>query len=265
MQELFNREYRDIGFPTFVPTDDERGAGEWREMILKGNWIPTIWNSIVRLISDDTKDPEGRWIFLKVADIIHEHGGLVLEMCAGPAGGFAVPVLLKYPNTHVIINDISTTVVGEWQAHLATLPMYENVRFAAFDICDIPFKDNSLDVISSHCGFINIEGDPGSHEKALKEIYRVLKPGGLYISDEVYVPKEYSDTLDPQALATLMKHHPIVFQSYYDECRAMGFSSVTDEVWRKWSNKNDDSGLATLCRSLNIELIFDAYLRCCIK
>ncbi len=52
----------------------------------------------------------------------------------------------------------------------------EGAEFVRADICDLPFKDNYADYIETldtveHIGFFQIE-------KAFKEMYRVLKPGG---------------------------------------------------------------------------------------
>ena len=56
-----------------------------------------------------------------------------------------------------------------------------NVEFAAFNVCDIPFIDNCLDVVSGSHAIINIEGGGDSRNVALREVYRVLKPGGLFV------------------------------------------------------------------------------------
>ena len=45
------------------------------------------------------------------------------------------------------------------------------------DLCDMPFEDNTIDIVITEDVFEHIVG----YEKAMKEIYRVLKPGGCHI------------------------------------------------------------------------------------
>lgn len=61
------------------------------------------------------------------------------------------------------------------------------MEYAALDVCDMPFYNNWLDVISGSAAIINIEGD---RDKALKEIYRVLKPGGSFVFDYIFVTEK---------------------------------------------------------------------------
>lgn len=51
------------------------------------------------------------------------------------------------------------------------------VNFVDGDCTDLPFKDNSFDIVTISFGLRNIE----NYDKALDEIYRVLKPNGLFM------------------------------------------------------------------------------------
>lgn len=62
-----------------------------------------------------------------------------------------------------------------------------NIHYAVFDFCDMPFKDNSIDIISDGGGIGNAEG---SKSKSIKEAYRVLKPGAKLITSTGFVNKE---------------------------------------------------------------------------
>ena len=78
-----------------------------------------------------------------------------------------------------MISDLSPTVVKEWYNLFIKMENPPpNIEYAVFDVCDIPFTDGSLEVVSRSAAIINIEGN---RDLALKEIYRVLQPSGLFV------------------------------------------------------------------------------------
>ena len=54
---------------------------------------------------------------------------------------------------------------------------YPWVNFIEGDCTNLPFEDNYFDVVTISCGLRNIE----NYDNALDEIYRVLKPNGLFM------------------------------------------------------------------------------------
>lgn len=63
------------------------------------------------------------------------------------------------------------------------------LEFQAADVTRLPFADNTFDVVVME-SFLNILGNPDTIKKALKEISRVVKPGGRVGSNEVCVDEE---------------------------------------------------------------------------
>jgi SAM-dependent methyltransferase len=57
-----------------------------------------------------------------------------------------------------------------------------NISFASFDNHDMPIKDNSLYYVTSFCGISGIVSD--NKEKLINEVYRILKPGGCFVTVE---------------------------------------------------------------------------------
>ena len=137
-----------------------------------------------------------------------------------------------------------------------------NVEYAALDVCDMPFYDNCLDVVSGRGAIINIEGD---RDKALKEIYRVLKPGGLFVFDYGFVTQENYYKMPQTAREIIKKRYPTVFWDSLGIFDRLGFSNIETVQTGEWSNKDDESSLASLCRELNTELMFSSFIKYCTK
>ena len=74
---------------------------------------------------------------------------------------------------------------------------YGNVEFRQGDIEELPVEGNSVDIIISNC-VLSLAADK---EKAFKEAYRVLKPGGqMYVSDIVLLKALSDDQKDDKRL-----------------------------------------------------------------
>ena len=100
------------------------------------------------------------------------------------------------------------------------------------DICDLPFKDNDYDIIFCNHVLEHIPDDA----KAMSELYRVLKPGGMAI---LQIPQEldrevtFEDNTitDPTERAKIFgqyDHLRVYGRDYFNTLRKFGF--IVDEV-----------------------------------
>ena len=69
-----------------------------------------------------------------------------------------------------------------------------NVRFEADSVYELPFPDGSFDVVFSHALFEHLTDKP----KALREIWRVLRPGGLVAVRSPHLAAMIIEPYDPQ-------------------------------------------------------------------
>ena len=101
---------------------------------------------------------------------------------------------------------------------------FNNVEFRQGDIENMPVNDNTADVIVSNCVLNLVPNKNG----AIKEIYRVLKPGGHFsISDivlEGVLPKEIKEAAEMYAGCVA---GAIEKKDYLELIEANGFKNIT--------------------------------------
>lgn len=148
---------------------------------------------------------------------------------------------------------------GRWSKVLST-SIYENASSIPVNVCNMPFKDATIDVISSRYGLINIESNTGTFIEAIDEVYRVLKKGGLFVMMEFVLTNESLQSLTEIHKSILNKKSPSIFEDLVKKCGEAEFNLIENIVYNVWSNKEDKSDLADICRHLNIELRFEETL-----
>jgi len=260
-EKHFNRTYTMHEFPYFVPFEELEYNLEYAKSMVDEAWIYHRWRSD---IEHGSLKSSGH--LKEEATRIAQHGGLILEICAGPGGGFMPAVLLQDYQAHIMISDLCPTVVREWQKLFMNMKNPPpNMAYAAFDVCDMPFEDNALDVISGSGAIVNIEGGAGSRDKALKEIHRVLKPGGLLVFDFSYVSEAHYDALPEAARHALKSRYPQLFWDALDIFDELGYAETETLMFSEYNNENDESTLADYCRSMGVSLTFNNFTNFCIK
>lgn len=242
---------RDIA--CFVDEAERLYNRNWAKEIVSGQWIRRNWEAQKKHITPVYED---------VAKRINAHGGTILEIGAGPGGGFMPSILFEKPDANIIISDLSPTVVREWKKLLDGELHSPNIFYAALNNCDLPFQNDSIDVVSDGGGIGNTEGE---RQKALNGIYRILKPGGLFVTSTGFVTKETLSALPENVQLQLLEKRPDIFQDLYEETVIAGFTKIDSMISGCWYTENDDSTIADLARSLGINLKFTSYVRYCTK
>lgn len=167
-------------------------------------------------------------------------------------------ILQADPTATIIINDISRVVVHEWKQILDRELDYPNLHFAAFDFCNIPFDDCSVDVVSDHGGIINCIGNQAA---ALREVYRVLKLGGILVSLNGFVTKEMLASLPEKAKQKLLDSFPSIVDNLYEDTVMAGFRKIDNIGEGTWTTDEDESGVADMAKELGVTVKFTQYVR----
>lgn len=95
------------------------------------------------------------------------------------------------------------------------------------DICNLPFADNCFDVILCNHVLEHIPNDT----KALKELYRVLKPGGWGVfqvpqdlnRENTFEDDSITDKVERAKIFGQYDHVRIYGRDYFEKLRAIGF------------------------------------------
>src|SRR5690606_11797040 len=85
----------------------------------------------------------------------------------------------------VVLADINESMLRVGRDRLIDRGVVENVQFLQTDAQDLPFPDNTFDVITIAFGLRNVTGK----ELALASMQRVLKPGGRVLVLEFSKPR----------------------------------------------------------------------------
>jgi demethylmenaquinone methyltransferase / 2-methoxy-6-polyprenyl-1,4-benzoquinol methylase len=114
--------------------------------------------------------------------ILQHHNALVLDLCCG-TGDLAL-ALARVGPARIIGADFSQTMLMRARAKIAKsqrVPSHSGLSapppiplFEA-DALRLPFPDGTFDLVATAFGFRNL----ANYEAGLREIYRVLKPGGV--------------------------------------------------------------------------------------
>jgi ubiquinone/menaquinone biosynthesis C-methylase UbiE len=118
-----------------------------------------------------------------------QKGMQVLEIGCG-SGAFTTFVAQAVgPKGNVYALDIQTEMLQQLENKLSSPENKDinNIKLIESSAYDLPFDDKSLDLVF----MVTVIGEIPDHDKALKEIKRVLKPGGILAITELFLDPDY--------------------------------------------------------------------------
>ncbi len=168
--------------------------------------VKKTWNRLASIYDFIVTNEENSYNAIKqhiIKTIDYEEK--ILELATG-AGHIALDLC---PHCrHVDASDISEEMIHRANIN-KTYSKYQNIQFMISDACDIDSDDNTYDVVILS-NALHILPDP---DKAMKEIKRVLKPGGKLIAPN-FVHKE---SIRSSILSTLITSAGYPTQRRFDE------------------------------------------------
>jgi predicted SAM-dependent methyltransferase len=119
----------------------------------------------------------------------------------------------------------------------ATTDLLSPLADVKADICNLPFEDNSYDIIFCNHVLEHIPDDT----KAMYELYRVLKPGGMavfQIPQDLTRATTFSDDsiVDQKERAKIFgqyDHVRVYGRDYFDILRSIGFTVIEEDYTAK--------------------------------
>lgn len=109
----------------------------------------------------------------------------VLDIATG-TGDLAIS-LVNSGASEIIGLDISEGMLAVGRKKIAERNLSEKIKMVKADSEALPFEDNSFDAVTVAFGVRNFE----NLEKGLSEIFRVLRPGGIFVILETSVPTKF--------------------------------------------------------------------------
>ncbi|GAB4324648.1 MAG: class I SAM-dependent methyltransferase [Dehalococcoidia bacterium] len=120
----------------------------------------------------------------------------VLELGCGP-GYFSVEVSKRLPVGHLYLFDLQREMLDMARSRLHDAGR-RNVSFVQGDALRLPFRDAYFDVVF----LVTVLGEVGDPVRCLREVHRVLIPGGLVSISEVRGDADFISFRDLRSYAT---------------------------------------------------------------
>ena len=174
-----------------IKTSYKQSKNIYDDIITHRTWWSKLYN---RVFWDGVDDNDIAADLL--AYIPNNFDGKLLDVPVGTAV-FTYRKYKKLKDADITCLDYSEDMLTQAKSRFESNHI-QNVKTIQGDICNLPFEDQSFDIVLSMNGF---HAFPDKN-KAFDEVYRVLKPGGKFISC-FYICGEsrISDTLVKYVLA----------------------------------------------------------------
>jgi ubiquinone/menaquinone biosynthesis C-methylase UbiE len=164
-----------------------------------------------------------------------KEGDTVIDLGSGAGNDVFVARAITGDKGKVLGIDFTEEMIAKARLNNDKLG-FNNVEFRFGDIENLPVTDNHADVIISNC-VLNLVPDKN---KAFKEIYRVLKPGGHFSVSDIVVTGELPQKIrNAAAVYAGCIGGAVKKDEYIDLIKQSGFSNVTVQKEKEFTLPDD--------------------------
>ena len=158
---------------------------EKRPLLKMFKAVPPSYDLLNRVL---TLRMDEKWRKQAAIECLKDNPAQVLDLCTG-TGDLALRLKKTAPpQTQISALDYSPPMLqrAEIKAKKRNLT---NIRFQHGDVADLPFRDNHFDAVGIAFAFRNLTFHNPDREIFLKEILRVIRPGGRFVVVETSQPE----------------------------------------------------------------------------
>ena len=144
----------------------------------KANHVAGVFDSVAKkydMMNDIMSGGVHRiWKHITVEISRAKSGHQILDVAGGTGDLTAKFAEHVGPDGHVVLSDINQSMLEVGRDRLIDKGFVKNISYILADAEELPFKDNSFDIVSIGFGLRNVT----DKDRALLSMQRVLRPGG---------------------------------------------------------------------------------------
>ena len=101
-----------------------------------------------------------------------------------PRNGTCSYYTFKNPEISCLATDACSLLIKSWRKFINDNLSEYDINLSSFSVMDMPFFDNSFNIVTNFIGISSTRAGEEGKLKALREVYRILKKDGYFIAIE---------------------------------------------------------------------------------